>query len=119
MLGEPPATSTSPPGHFSRPGATSRQPSTILSETLAAASADTPWGSGESMWSENGTRTRSDRNPPQSPPNEPNPYMERNGTLSQLPVSPRRQRTHSPHESWNGTLTRVPCSGPPSGPSTT
>ena len=60
------------------------------------------------MWSANGTRTSSDRNPPQSPPNEPNPYMERNGTLSQLPVSPRRQRSQSPHEIWNGTLTSVP-----------
>ena len=71
------------------------------------------------MWSENGTRTNSDRNPPQSPPNEPNPYMERNGTLSQLPVNPRRQRSQSPHEIWNGTLTSVPRLGPPSAASAT
>jgi hypothetical protein len=49
MLGEPPAISTSPPGHCSNPGAASRQPSTMLSETLAAASADTPSGNAASM----------------------------------------------------------------------
>src|SRR5919197_5154132 len=114
MLGEPAAISTSPPGHCSSPGATSRQPSTMLSDTLAAASGETPSGRGVSMRFENGTRTSSDRNPPQSPPNEPNPYMERKGTLSQLPVSPRRQCSHSPHEIWNGTLTSAPDGGPAS-----
>jgi hypothetical protein len=71
------------------------------------------------MWSANGTRTTSDRKPPQFPPAAPNPNMERNGTLSQLPVRPRRQRAQSPQEIWNGTLTSVPGFGPPSAASRT
>ena len=36
------------------------------------------------------------------------PYIAMRSTRSQLPVLPRRQRPHSPHEIWNGTLTTSP-----------
>ncbi len=80
----------------------------MLSEALATAAGSRPCGSGTSMWSAHGTRTRSDRNPPQSPPTAPKPYIAVPLTERQLPVRPRRHDSHSPHDTWNGTLTRVP-----------
>ena len=80
----------------------------MLSDALATASEEMPSGTGTSMWSAHGTRTRSDRKPPQSPPTAPKPYIAVPRTERQFPVRPRRQLAHSPHDTWNGTLTRVP-----------
>ena len=110
MLCAPPATiSTSAPGVRSRWGATVRQPSTTLSQTLAACSGSTPAGSGTSIASANGTRSRSLSAPPQSAADDgAEPVHRPLGHRGQLPVRPARQRAHSPQLIWNGTTTRSP-----------
>ena len=50
----------------------------------------------------------SERNPPQFEPACPKPYIEKGGTVRQFAVCPATQATHSPHETWNGTLTSAP-----------
>src|SRR4051812_23072852 len=80
----------------------------MLSDALAAASTDTPDGSGTSMWSAYGTRTRSARKPPQYASPKPKPYVDPHGTVAQLPVRPAVQGPQAPHETWNGTITRSP-----------
>jgi hypothetical protein len=101
-------TSTSAPGSAARYGATVRHASGMLSLALAMTRGSASRGAGTSIASANGTRTTSVRKPPQSPPNAPNPNIAGSGTAAQLPVRPRRQRWHSPHEIWNGTTTRSP-----------
>src|SRR6202035_4230180 len=111
MLGAPPATTrTDPPGLPASGGPTVRQASGMLSLMLATATGSMPAGSGTSMESANGTLTRSLMAPPQSLPEiVPSPYIARLGsTPVQLAVSPRRQRSHSPHVIWNGTTTLSP-----------
>ena len=80
----------------------------MLSLAPANAAGAIPRGAATSMASANGTRTRSESAPPQSPPNAPKPYMERGATLVQSPVCPRRQRAQAPQEIWKGTTTRSP-----------
>src|SRR4051794_36152066 len=80
----------------------------MLSDTLAAASAETPAGSGTSMWSAYGTRTISSRKPPQYVSPKPKPYVEPHGTEVQCPVRPARQVSQLPQEIWNGTIARSP-----------
>src|SRR5450759_1630050 len=47
--------------------------------------------------------------PPHSPrPSGPRPYAEPRFTSRQLPVSPAMQRSHAPHDTWNGTITVSP-----------
>ena len=70
----------------------------MLSDALATAAGSRPAGNPTSMWSANGTRTRSERKPPQSEPAAPKPYMENGETVRQLPVRPRAHDWHSPHE---------------------
>ena len=82
----------------------------MLSLALATVAGSTPAGTSTSMWSANGTRTRSESAPPQSPPNCPKPNVDIFGTVRQSPVWPRAQRSHSPHEIWKGTTTRAPGS---------
>src|SRR3954463_9316788 len=80
----------------------------MLSDALAAAAGDTPAGSGTSMWSAHGTRTRSARKPPQYASPNPNPYVEPHGTEAQWPVRPARQGAQLPHDPSNGTIARSP-----------
>src|SRR4051812_39162703 len=97
MLDDP-STSTGAQGCSASGGPTVRQPSTTLSEALAIDAGSTPSGTGNSIIRANGTRTRSASAPPQSPPVGPRPYIEPGDTALQLPVTPARQRSHSPHE---------------------
>src|SRR3954464_6495140 len=90
----------------------------MLSDALAAASTDTPWGSGTSMWSAYGTRTRSARKPPQYASPKPKPYVDPHGTVAQLPVRPSRHGPQEPHDTWNGTITRSPGTKPVTAPPT-
>ena len=99
---------TSAPGIDARCGATVRQASGMLSLALAIAAGASCGGAATSIASAKGTRIRSESIPPQSPPSAPKPYIERSGTDRQLPVSPARQRAHSPQEIWNGTTTTSP-----------
>src|SRR5262249_23207088 len=108
----PPTISTSAPGLPSRNGATVRHASTRLSLALAATVGSTPAGSGTSMWSAYGTRTRSLSAPPQFPPSGPRPNIAGPGTLSQSDVRPALQRAQSPQEIWNGTETTSPARTP-------
>ena len=100
-------TSTRAPGFARRCGATSRQDSDQLSLAEAIATRSSPGGSGTSIASAHGTRTRSENSPPQAPPiGAPNIAMR--GTDVQCAVRPARQRSHSPHEIAHGTTTRSP-----------
>src|SRR4051812_13333168 len=80
----------------------------MLSDALAAASGETPAGSGTSMWSAYGTRTDSARKPPQYVSPKPNPYVDPHGTDVQWPVRPARHVSQCPHETSNGTIARSP-----------
>src|SRR3954452_10198544 len=84
----------------------------MLSDALAMAPTDTPDGSGTSMWSAYGTRTRSARKPPQYASPKPKPYVDPHGTVAQLPVRPCEHGPHVPHDTWNGTITRSPTVKP-------
>src|SRR3954469_756629 len=115
MLDEP-TTSTGAPGCSASGGPTVRQPSTTLSETLAIDAGSTPSGMGNSIVRANGTRTRSARAPPQSPPTDPRPYIAPGDTAPQLPVTPALQGSHSPHEIWKEATTRSPGRTPAASP---
>src|SRR5712692_5836657 len=85
----------------------------MLSLALAIAAGDAPSGGRSSIGSANGTRTRSVSAPPHAPPAGPIPYIDPRGfTSRQLPVRPRRQASHAPHEIWNGTTARSPGDHP-------
>ena len=116
MLGAPPAIEHLAAGTELEAGRDAPPAVGMLSETLARP-ADTPSGSGDEhvVGERDPDEVRED--PPQSPPNEPKPYMESDGTLSQSPVCPRRHgRTAA--RIWNGTL-RAPRGTAPSAASTT
>src|SRR6478672_8629244 len=100
MLPAPPATRTAAPGYWVSCGPTVRQASGMLSELLAAAATSTPSGSGNSIALAYGTRTASDRNPPQSPPIV-RPYIAIGGVASHEALRPSRQAAHSPQKIWN------------------
>ena len=74
---------TGAPGRSSKCGPTVRQASHRLSPALARLAASMPSGMGTSMASAKGTRIRSLRAPPQSPPAVPKPYAENCGTAVQ------------------------------------
>ncbi|KOG37110.1 hypothetical protein AQJ84_23585 [Streptomyces resistomycificus] len=61
-------TRTRAPGLFLRCGATRRQDRDQLSLAEAMATGSSPTGRGTSMASAHGTRTRSEKRPPQFPP---------------------------------------------------
>ena len=108
----PPTTSTSAPGRASSAGATVRQASGMLSPTAAIVIGSTPSGTGTSMKSGKGTRTRSLSAPPQSPPIGPSPYIAIAGALRQVSVIPARQLAQAPQQIWKGTAKRCPASTP-------
>src|SRR4051794_31847517 len=109
MLGAPPPMiSTSAPGFSASGPATVRHASGRLSEAEASVAGATPGGTATSIASANGTLARSETSPPQSPPKDPNPYIDPGRTSRQSPVSPARQRSQAPQEIWKGTTTRSP-----------
>ena len=100
-------TRTRAPGLLFTCGATSRQDRDQLSLAEAMATGSRPSGSGTSMASAYGTRTRSEKRPPQLPPMGA-PYMAMCGTAVQCAVSPALQGSHVPQLMDHGTTTRSP-----------